>query len=449
MSTGQREDAQTLCSEGSSREGRSRENAGRSAPIPRLARILKRSTRTLGKNEIQQSCLLRDEAIKDLTDIREKTKYHPSFPGRFGDQGQGSRRKDREAEWDRGRRTEQASSSILPSLPSPHRSRSRFSSERRRSRSRNALHYAENLLPGVARSRGNVQRGATAVFKTLVKDEAYDGIEIDENYLVRPIDSAGKVQTAPSSGGQQLLTLALIAGLNSTAVHDAPIVMDTPFGRLDVGNRERILRWVNRLVRSEDQQVILMFHSGEVNREDLRTWGDRSGAIIRDHTGASTSARHNGEQRRVAMKGDTADLKQVGVTDYANEQLGELVGNQEYFDNEQDVYRLCVALAIALRLPVSEGLRKQETRVKWRVADDVSDEGSQGSRLDDPSGTLAKMVAVFRPEYATEPYRYSQYLASMGINYLHGRLFEKGESLQDALLAISDKASTQGKDEGV
>ena len=149
------------------------------------------------------------------------------------------------------------------------------------------------------------------------------------------------------------------------------------------------------------------------------------------------------------MKGDTADLKQVGVTDYANEQLGELVGNQEYFDNEQDVYRLCVALAIALRLPVSEGLRKQETRVKWRVADDVSDEGSQGSRLDDPSDTLAKMVAVFRPEYATEPYRYSQYLASMGINYLHGRLFEKGESLHDALLAISDKASTQGKDEGV
>ena len=43
------------------------------------------------------------------------------------------------------------------------------------------------------------------------------------------------------------------------------------------------------------------------------------------------------------------------------------------------VGRLCVALAIALRLPVSEGLRKQETRVKWRVADDVSDEGSQGS----------------------------------------------------------------------
>ena len=192
---------------------------------------LKKINQDLGKNE-----KLRDEAIKDLTDIREKTKALDAKIAKSG--------------------TADAALS-------------------RRSRAASLAKEAfENALKTfAARSRGNVQRGATAVFKTLVKDEAYDGIEIDENYLVRPIDSAGKVQTAPSSGGQQLLTLALIAGLNSTAVHDAPIVMDTPFGRLDVGNRERILRWVNRLVRSEDQQVILMFHSGEVNREDLRTWG--------------------------------------------------------------------------------------------------------------------------------------------------------------------------------
>ena len=141
------------------------------------------------------------------------------------------------------------------------------------------------------------------------------------------------------------------------------------------------------------------------------------------------------------MKGNTTDLKQVGVIKDANDQLRELVENQDYFDKEQDVYRLGVALAIALRLEVSEGMKKLDAPVKWRVADDRSDEGSQGSRLDDPSGTLAQMVAVFRPEYATEPYRYSQYLASMGINYLHGRLFDKGESLHDALVAISHKVT--------
>ena len=143
----------------------------------------------------------------------------------------------------------------------------------------------------------------------------------------------------------------------------------------------------------------------------------------------------------------STDLKQVGVTQHASDQLLELVENQDYFDQAQDVYRLGVAVAIALRLTISDELRKQETPVKWRVADDLSDEGSQGSRLDDPSGTLAKMVASFRPEYATEPYRHSQYLASMGINYLHGRLFEKGRSLHDALATIVDRPSPSTSDD--
>ena len=60
--------------------------------------------------------------------------------------------------------------------------------------------FKDTLETFATRSRENVQKGATAAFKALVKDEGYDGIEIDDNYLVRPIDSAGKVQTAPSSG---------------------------------------------------------------------------------------------------------------------------------------------------------------------------------------------------------------------------------------------------------
>jgi hypothetical protein len=145
---------------------------------------------------------------------------------------------------------------------------------------------------------------------------------------------------------------------------------------------------------------------------------------------------------------ETSDLKQVGVTKHASDQLSELVENLDYFDQAQDVYRLAVAIAIALDVTISEDLKKQDTPVKWRVADDVSDEGSQGSRLDDPSGTLAKMVASFCPEYATEPYRHSQFLASLGINYLHGRLFERGQSLHDALAAIHSKPASSSNDHG-
>jgi DNA sulfur modification protein DndD len=140
-----------------------------------------------------------------------------------------------------------------------------------------------------ALSREKVQTGATAAFKALVQNEGYDGIDIDEQYVVRPVDRAGNVQTAPSSGGQQLLTLSLIAGLNGAAVHDAPIVMDTPFGRLDVGNRKRILHWVRALVRDQQQQVILMVHSGELTREELQKWKivpGRSYSIVADEVHA-------------------------------------------------------------------------------------------------------------------------------------------------------------------
>ena len=64
------------------------------------------------------------------------------------------------------------------------------------------------------------------------------------------------------------------------------------------------------------------------------------------------------------MKGNTTDLKQVGVIKYANDKLRELVENQDYFDKEQDVYRLGVALAIALRLEVKARRTLSEIRAE-------------------------------------------------------------------------------------
>jgi hypothetical protein len=135
-----------------------------------------------------------------------------------------------------------------------------------------------------------------------------------------------------------------------------------------------------------------------------------------------------------------ADLKQVGVAEFANGFLSELVNDTDWFENEQDVYRVAVAIAISREMPISAELRGQEIRTKWRVTDDLSDPSTQGSRLDDPKGTLAQMVTAFCPEYATEPYRYSQYLASVGIGYLHGCLFDRGQSLHDALVQTSGPA---------
>ena len=135
-------------------------------------------------------------------------------------------------------------------------------------------------------ARHQVEIGASKVFKMLVKEPGYYGIKIDNDYRVTPVDSSGDILPIPSAGGQQLVTLALVGGLNAAATHQAPIVMDTPAGRVDKRNRERILRWISEI----NEQAILMVHSGEFTREEIEVTGiPIAYAYEIEKTGAKTS----------------------------------------------------------------------------------------------------------------------------------------------------------------
>ena len=135
-------------------------------------------------------------------------------------------------------------------------------------------------------ARGRVENEASKIFKMLVKEPGYHGIRIDDDYRVTPIDVSGDVLPIPSAGGQQLVTLSLVGGLNAAAIHQAPIVMDTPAGRVDKRNRERILHWISEI----DEQAILMVHSGEFTRDEIETSGiPVAHAYEIEKTGAKTS----------------------------------------------------------------------------------------------------------------------------------------------------------------
>lgn len=135
-------------------------------------------------------------------------------------------------------------------------------------------------------ARHQVEIEASQIFKRLVKEPGYYGIKIDSDYRVTPVDSSGDVLPIPSAGGQQLVTLALIGGLNAAATHQAPIVMDTPAGRVDRINRGRILRWISEI----NEQVILMVHSGEFTRNEIEATGiPIAYAYEIEKTGAKTS----------------------------------------------------------------------------------------------------------------------------------------------------------------
>ncbi|MGA2307716.1 MAG: hypothetical protein ABSH29_26530, partial [Acidimicrobiales bacterium] len=133
--------------------------------------------------------------------------------------------------------------------------------------SRLAVRAFQRAIDGFCEAaRERVEDGASQVFRQLVTEPGYAGLRIDGNYRLATVDSDGRTLPIPSAGGQQLVTLALIGGLNAAAVHEAPIVMDTPAGRIDRPNRERILRWVQGL----DRQVVVMVHSGELTFEDVQ-----------------------------------------------------------------------------------------------------------------------------------------------------------------------------------
>lgn len=61
------------------------------------------------------------------------------------------------------------------------------------------------------------------------------------------------------------MALSLIGALNRNASRRAPLMMDTPLGRLDKQHRANVLALLSDLA----QQVFFLVHSAEVSDDDL------------------------------------------------------------------------------------------------------------------------------------------------------------------------------------
>jgi DNA sulfur modification protein DndD len=115
----------------------------------------------------------------------------------------------------------------------------------------------------IADLRSRVEREATEIFKELTTDKSYSGLRINEMYGLTILGDDGKTVTVRSAGAEQVVALSLIGALNRLAIRKGPVIMDTPFGRLDVKHRANILRFVPTLA----EQVVLLVHGGEINRD--------------------------------------------------------------------------------------------------------------------------------------------------------------------------------------
>jgi DNA sulfur modification protein DndD len=122
----------------------------------------------------------------------------------------------------------------------------------------------------------SVERLASAAFKKLTTQGLYSGLRINSNYGLTILDERGQEVTVRSAGAEQIVALSLIDGLAHAGRSAGPVVMDTPFGRLDPKHRSNILNYLP----TTTPQLVLFVHEGEVNRTtDLAGLGSKIGAV--------------------------------------------------------------------------------------------------------------------------------------------------------------------------
>lgn len=129
--------------------------------------------------------------------------------------------------------------------------------------------------------RSKVEERATDTFKRLTTQAKYRGLVINKSYGLTIIDENGEKVGVRSAGAEQIVALSLIDGLARTGRPAGPVVMDTPFGRLDLKHRDNILRYLPNTT----SQLVLLVHDGEVRKEtDLAPVAARIGKeyIIRE-----------------------------------------------------------------------------------------------------------------------------------------------------------------------
>lgn len=100
---------------------------------------------------------------------------------------------------------------------------------------RDAATAAEELLHRFRHhARERIEEATDRVFKSLIwKEGHFDRVEISETYELDVIDRFQRSALRELSAGErQVLSLALIVGIAEVADHEAPLVIDTPFGRI-------------------------------------------------------------------------------------------------------------------------------------------------------------------------------------------------------------------------
>lgn len=115
--------------------------------------------------------------------------------------------------------------------------------------------------------RNRVEASATELFlRTTTEKDDYASLAINDHYGLTIVHKDGRAENSRSAGAEQIVALALMGALQANAPLRGPIVMDTPFGRLDPQHTANVVT----ALPSMAEQVILFIQEGEIDRARVR-----------------------------------------------------------------------------------------------------------------------------------------------------------------------------------
>lgn len=121
-------------------------------------------------------------------------------------------------------------------------------------------------------------KAMTVVYKNLAHKDQVDRIEIADDGTSKILGKTGKeISFDRSAGENQIFATALIAGLAKVSGVKAPMVVDTPLGRLDSKHRANILAF---WTEDKSRQVILLSQDEEI---DFHFYKDISDSVSKTY----------------------------------------------------------------------------------------------------------------------------------------------------------------------
>ena len=114
--------------------------------------------------------------------------------------------------------------------------------------------------------KGDVQKDATDLFVKISNDPDYEKLVINENYGLFMVHKTGETVPLRSAGFEHVVALSLIGALHKNAPLRGPVIMDSPFGRLDPTHKENI----TKALPSLSEQIVLLAYTHEIDEQGAR-----------------------------------------------------------------------------------------------------------------------------------------------------------------------------------